>query len=184
MEIIEAISARRAYRNLSPEPLPEGTAERIVQAGHLAPSCFNNQSWRIVAASGEALAGLREALSEANAWAAKAPLIIAVSAKEADDCRLDDGRDYFLFDAGLCAMNMITQATAEGLVAHPIAGFNPKKAKSALGIDKDRVLITLIIVAKRADGSAEDNEAMNASQKSSEGAPRVRKPLEEIARFL
>lgn len=184
MEILKAISERRAYRHLSPEALPDGAARRIVEAGHLAPSCFNNQPWRIVAASGESLAGLREALSEANAWAAKAPLIIAVTTKEADDCRLDDGRDYFMFDAGLCSMNMILQASSEGLVAHPIAGYNPKKAKSALGIDKDRVLATLIVIARKGEGSPESNAAMNASQKASEGGPRSRKPIDEVASFV
>jgi nitroreductase len=185
MEIINAISARRAYRFLSTEALPEGAAQRIVEAGHLAPSCFNNQPWKISAASGgEALDALRASLSETNAWATRAPMIIAVAVRASDDCRLEDGRDYALFDAGLCAMNMMSQATAEGLVAHPIAGYNPKKAKAALGIDKDYVLAVLIIVARHSEGDLEADTVLMPWQKTGEAAPRNRKPLEDVARFL
>jgi nitroreductase len=195
MEIIDAISARRAYRFLSADALPDGSARRIVEAGHLAPSCFNNQPWRITAASGDAAGGgaghgdepltaLRAALSETNAWATRAPMIIAVAVRASDDCRLEDGRDYALFDAGLCAMNMISQATAEGLVAHPIAGYNPKKAKAALGIDKDYVLAVLIVVARRAEGDIEADTVLMPWQKTAESAPRNRKPLDDVARFV
>lgn len=183
MEILKEISGRRSWRALSEAALPEGAARRIVQAGILAPSCYNNQPWRITAAEGETLLSLKDTLSEGNAWATRAPLIIAVAVRECDDCRLEDGREYALFDAGLCAMNMITQATAESLVAHPIAGYNPKKAKAALGLPKDLVLIALIVVARRGDPTSADGGLLKEWQKESETSPRKRKPEEEVAAF-
>lgn len=181
MEIQKAISNRRAFRALSPEQLPADTVRRIIEAGTLAPSCYNNQPWHIVAASSEPLAALRESLSEGNAWATRAPLIIAVAVRASDDCRLDDGRDYALFDAGLCAMNMMTQATAEGFVAHPIAGYNPKKAKAALGIPSDHVLAVLIVVGEKVDPEATDAVPLKEWQLKGEREPRQRKPLGEVA---
>jgi len=193
MEILKLLAERRSYRHLSSEPLPRGAARRIVEAGTLSPSCFNNQPWRIVAAgsqdgSGEADSGaeleaLKAALSEGNAWAKAAPLIIAIAVRASDDCRMDDGRDYALFDAGLCAMGMMVQASAEGLVAHPIAGYNPRKAKSALGIPADYVLAALLIVARRKSGDASEDPVLSTSQKASENGPRSRKPLAEVASF-
>ncbi|HUW71345.1 MAG TPA: nitroreductase family protein [bacterium] len=193
MEILRLLAERRAYRYLSSEPLPSGAARRIVEAGTLSPSCFNNQPWRIVAAGKQdgsddtdgdaALEALKATLSDGNAWAKAAPLIIAIAVRASDDCRMDDGRDYALFDAGLCAMGMIVQASSEGLVAHPIAGYNPKKAKSALGIPSDYVLATLIIVARRKAGDAEDDPVLSTSQKASEKGPRSRKPLVDVASF-
>lgn len=192
MEIIREIAERRAYRFLSAEPLPEGAAMRILEAGTLAPSCFNSQPWRLVAAGidadggvadSEVLDALRATLSDGNAWARKAPLIAAIAIRASDDCRLEDGRDYALFDAGLCAMAMIIQASAEGLVAHPIAGYNPKKAKAALGVPGDYVLAALIVVARRGEGSAEDDPVLSPSQKGSETGPRSRKPLADVASF-
>ena len=184
MELLKAISDRRAYRGLSPDPLPEDAVRRIVEAGTLAPSCYNNQPWRIVVRDIPVLAdalppdALREALAEGNAWATRAPLIIAVAVRASDDCRLEDGRDYALFDAGLCAMNMMIQATAEGIVAHPIAGYNPKKAKAALGIPADYVLAVLIVVGKHGDPEA---APLKEWQLKAESAPRLRKPLGEVA---
>lgn len=178
MEILKAIEERRAYRALSPEALPAGAAERIVQAGTLAPSCYNNQPWRIVTAAGSGLEALRPALSEGNAWALDAPMIIAMSVRASDDCRLDEGRDYALFDAGLCSMAMMLQATEEGLVAHPIAGYNPKKAKAALGIPKDHVLIALIIVGRKATDISD--ATLSSWQVTAEKSVRSRKPLTEV----
>jgi len=198
MKLLKAISDRRAYRALSPDPLPDDAVRRIVEAGTLAPSCYNNQPWRIVlhdvpvmtdgAQAGapslargneQPLDALLESLSEGNAWATRAPLIVAVAVRASDDCRLEDGRDYALFDAGLCAMNMMIQATAEGLVAHPIAGYNPKKAKAALGIPKDHVLITLVVVAWRGSAEAGDDGLLAPWQKESESSARDRKPFGE-----
>jgi len=68
-------------------------------------------------------------------------------------------------------------------VAHPIAGYNPKKAKSALGVPGDYVLAALIVVARRAEGSAADDPVLSPSQKASETGPRSRKPLAEVASF-
>ncbi len=171
MDILACITNRRACRAISTEALAGEEIETIVGAGLLAPSCFNSQPWRIVVASGDTLAALKESLAESNAWARQSPAIIAVAARESDDCRQDEGRDYGLFDAGLCVMNMLTQATAMDIVAHPIAGFNAKKAKKALGIPGDYILITLVVLGKKGD-----NPKMTPSQAQAETAPRERKP--------
>jgi len=190
MEILEAISDRRAFRALTPEKLPADMVRRIVEAGTFAPSCYNNQPWRIVIRDVSVLTdgpqtgapdALCESLAEGNAWATKAPLIIAVAVRASDDCRLEDGRDYALFDAGLCAMNMMTQATAEGIVAHPIAGYNPKKAKAALGIPPEYVLAVLIVAGRRSAPEAQDTAPLKEWQLKSERGPRQRKPLGEVA---
>ena len=120
MALLKEIDERRAYRALKTTSLPDKALQNIITAGTYAPSCYNNQPWRVVVSTGSSLEALKASLSEGNVWATRAPAILAVAVKESDDCRLEDGRDYALFDAGLCAMNMMTQATAEGLVAHPI----------------------------------------------------------------
>lgn len=181
MEILKAIADRRAYRAIKDEPLGQGTLDLILEAGTLAPSCFNNQPWRVVAAEGDRLAALKGALTEGNAWATRAPAILAVAVREGDDCRLEDGRDYALFDAGLCAMNMLTQATALGLVAHPMAGYNPKKAKAALGIPGDYVLITLIALGVKGELDGPDASLLQPWQIERDRGPRQRKALAETA---
>ncbi len=181
MSMLPALTERRARRALSAEPLPEGALGLILEAGTLAPSCYNNQPWRLVASAlgDESLPALRAALAPGNAWALVAPAIVAIAVREADDCRLDDGRDYALLDAGLCAMALMTQATALGLIAHPIAGFSPKKAKAALGVPADHVLPVLVVLAR--PGGPEALAALEPWQRDAEAAPRERRSLGEVA---
>jgi nitroreductase len=181
MGLLKEIDERRAFRALKTTAIPGEVLGNIIRAGTYAPSCYNNQPWRVVAATGASLEALKASLSEGNVWATRAPAILAVTVKESDDCRQEDGRDYALFDAGLCAMNMMIQATAEGLVAHPIAGYNPKKAKAALGIPSDQILITLIILASKGELEGEDASLLKEWQLERDRGERQRKPEGETA---
>ncbi|HON89694.1 MAG TPA: nitroreductase family protein [Spirochaetia bacterium] len=174
--ILSAITSRRAARALAPDPIPEEDIEEIVLAGTLAPSCYNNQPWRIIAVTeATMLENVREALAPGNAWAKKAPLILVLATRPCDDCRLDEGRDYAHFDLGLCAMNIMLQATHLGYVAHPIAGFTPKKVRQKLSIPLDYDIVTLIIIGKK--GTPDNLEPW---QQAAETAPRERKPISEV----
>ena len=75
-------------------------------------------------------------------------MIIAVFSKKEDDCVIRD-REYYLFDTGMATGFLILRATELGLVAHPIAGYSPKKTREILGIPNDHKVITLIIVGKQ-----------------------------------
>ncbi len=46
---------------------------------------------------------------------------------------------------------MILRATELDLVAHPIAGYSPKKTREILGIPENYDVITLVIVGKHSD---------------------------------
>jgi len=153
MDILPELSARRAFRSIAPDPLPEEQVARLLEAATLAPSCFNNQPWRMIAVSGEALPSLREALSEGNRWATRAPLIVVFATKPSLDCRQDAGRDYAYFDLGQSAMALQLQAVREGLYAHPVAGYSAARAAKAISLPEDFVVLTLVIVGKPGDSS-------------------------------
>lgn len=174
-EVNPLLAARRAWRALSPEPIPREALERLVGAAHLAPSCFNNQPWRFVVATGPELEKVKAALPGGNYWAQRAPAILALASHRDLDCQLSDGRDYFLFGCGLATGFLMVQATQMGLVAHPIAGYDPPAVKEALGIPSDYVLITLIVVGKRGDLSV-----LSDKHRELELGPRDRKPLSSV----
>jgi len=176
MTLIPELVERRARRALSAEALPEETVGRLLEAATLAPSCFNNQPWRFVAVQGENLGELRAALTEGNRWATRAPLVILLATKLSLDCRLDGGRDYAYFDLGMAALALMAQATREGLIAHPIAGFSPGKAAKAVALPEDFVVVTLIIVAKPGEA-----DLLSDWQAKGEAEGRQRKPLGEVA---
>ncbi len=148
MDVKEAIEKRRAYRSFVPVTITKDLVEDLARCAGLAPSCNNFQPWRFVFAYGRpALERLHESLSEGNRWAKDSSLIIAAFARKDDDCMMR-GRDYFLFDVGMSVAFIILRATELGLVAHPIAGYDEKKAKKAVNIPDEMTLITLINVGK------------------------------------
>lgn len=176
MDIVPELVERRARRGIAAEPIPEDTVGRLLEAATLAPSCFNNQPWRLVAVSGERLEALRGALTEGNRWATRAPLIVVFATKPSLDCRSEGGRDYAQFDLGMAAMAFMTQATREGLIAHPIAGYSPSKVARAIELGEDLVPVTLIIV-----GRPGGEDLLAEWQLAREHGERERKPLGEVA---
>jgi len=151
MDVKEAINKRRAFRSLEPIEIKEELIEDLAQCAQMFCSCFNNQPWRYVFVyDPEMLKKMHTALSPGNEWTQQASMIIAVFSKPEFDCVIKD-RKYYLFDTGMATAAMILRATELGLVAHPIAGYNPKKTQEILGIPNDMEVITLVIVGEHSD---------------------------------
>ncbi len=176
MPVREAVGARRARRALSSEAIREDELMAMLEAMRLSPSCNNNQPWNAIAVRGdEALASLKECLPRGNGWAKASPLIIAVCSRDDDDCLLSDRRDYHLFDCGLAVGEMMLAATGMGIIAHPIAGYDPLKAKEALSIPGEHILITLVVCGR--PGS--DSSMLSEKQLLAERERPARKPWRE-----
>ena len=151
MDVKEAIDRRRAYRSLDPVEMTDDILDALAESARLAPSCFNNQPWRFVFVHGpEALERLHEALSRGNDWARAGSMIIAVLAKKEDDCIIKD-REYYLFDAGMGTAFLILRATELGLVAHPIAGYSPRKVRESLDIPDEMQVVALVVLGRHSD---------------------------------
>ena len=178
MNVREAIESRRAHRALAPIKITEDTVHDLAEAARLSASCFNNQPWRIVfVREREVLERLFETLPDGNAWARASSMIVAVASRPDLDCQIM-GRDYFLFDTGMATAHLILRATELGLVAHPIAGYSPKKVRGVLEIPDDMTVITLVIVGKHTD---EINDLLSEAQAASEPERPERRPFEEFA---
>jgi len=179
MSILPQIEKRRARRAIDPRSVGKDVLVRLAQAAHLAPSCANSQSWRIITVADEQkLEALKATLTSGNYWAQKSPAIAAFVSSLDWDARLDGGRDYAFFDLGMAAMAYQLQAVEEGLYAHPIAGFDEAAAKLALGIPEAAVLETLIVL-----GYPGDSAGLSEKHLASETSPRDRKSLDEVAAF-
>ncbi|MEW5815389.1 MAG: nitroreductase family protein [Spirochaetota bacterium] len=177
--LIREIDERRAKRALQATPIPEEVINRLLKAATYAPSCFNNQPWRIIVTnSQDSLDIIKANLPEGNYWVKQSPLIFLFTTKNELDCQLNDNRNYALFDLGLAAENLILQAVKEGLIAHPIAGFKPVPIKEALGIPQDYTLIVLIVT-----GYPGEITLLSEKDKSREAAERVRKPDKEVIMY-
>ena len=177
MDVLKAIHERRAYRSLIPVEIPDDLIEDLARSARLAPSCFNNQPWRFVfVRHPKMLQKMFDALSSGNIWAHEASMIIAVFSKEEDDCIIRN-RIYYQFDCGLAVGFLVLRATEMGLVAHPIAGFSPKKTRAILGIPEEYKVITLIIVGKHTE---KINPVLSDKQTASEKRRPRRKKISDF----
>lgn len=149
MDVSEAINQRRARRIFDSRPIENEKVLALVEAMRLAPSCNNNQPWRVtICRDPESLAKAKSALSKGNVYATKAPLIFVIASRVEDDCHgLSDRRDYHMFDCGLAVGQMLLRATELGLIAHPIAGYDPLAVKRELGIPGEYIVSTMINIA-------------------------------------
>ena len=151
MNVKEAIHKRRAFRSFEPVEITKDFLNDLAECAQLSASCFNNQPWRyIFVYEPEMLEKMHKALSQGNEWAHKASLIIVVLGKKEDDCVIHD-RVYCQFDIGMATAHMILRATELDLVAHPIAGYSPRKTRDILGIPDDIDVIALVIVGKKSN---------------------------------
>lgn len=151
MDVKEAIKKRRAYRSLEPLKIDKKLIKDLSECAQISESCFNNQPWNYIFVYDEnKLKEMHEALSKGNDWAKKASMIIVVIGKKDEDCVIYD-RIYYRFDIGLATQSIVLRATELGLVAHPIAGYSPKKTRKILNIPDEYDVITLVIVGKQSD---------------------------------
>ncbi len=177
MDVIQAIKKRRAFRSLKPVEINKKLVNDLAESAKLSPSCFNNQPWRFVFVFEPGiLKKMHSALSTGNEWAQSASMMIAVFSKKEDDCMIRD-REYHQFDLGMSVGFLILRAMELGLIAHPIAGFSPKKTREILGIPKEYQVITLVMIGKHTE---EINPVLSDDQIKAEKKRPLRKRLKEF----
>ena len=153
MDVKTAIETRRAYRSLAPAEITPELVNDLAHCASLAASCFNKQPWRFVFVyDREMLLNMRQALNKGNQWVNNASLIVAVATRKELDCVMKDGREYAQFDTGMATAHLILRATELGLVAHPIAGYDPLMVREILSIPAELTVITLVNIGKHETG--------------------------------
>ncbi|MBE3112904.1 MAG: nitroreductase family protein [Acidobacteria bacterium] len=178
MDVHAAIETRRATRSLDRVEITAGLVRDLASHARLAPSCSNNQPWRFVFVHDpEKIEAMKPVFNEGNRWCHAASMIVAVFSRKDDDCVVKD-REYHQFDTGMATAFLILRATELGLVAHPIAGYSPKKTREVLGIPEEYQVITLVLVGKR---SATLNPVLSEKQIEAETTRPARLPFETFA---
>ena len=104
-----------------------------------------------------------------------APVIIVICARPSDDV-IRDGKEYYLFDAGLAVENMLLAATNLGLVTHPMTGTNESEIKKVLHIPDDVRVVAVTPLAYPIEGTYGRAAKERLSQ-------RTRKDLKEMVYF-
>jgi len=177
MEFHRVIGARRSLRAFSQRTVETEKIERMLDAARWSPSCANRQPWRfvVVGADAPSRAAVEEALDAGNAWAKRAPVLIAAGARR-EDAAVVESRDYFLLDTGMALMSLLYRAVDQGLLVHPMAGWKEGPLRAALGLPEDFTPAAVVAV-----GYAGKIGDLDEATRKKDEKPRARKPLGEVA---
>ena len=175
----DLLTRRWSPRAFSEQPVEPATLLSLLEAARWAPSSSNEQPWRfVVAAKNQPVEydRLLTCLLEGNRkWAYRAPvLMLSVARMDFEE----DGRPnrHAFHDVGLATENLLLQATALGLVAHPMAGFDIEKARTELKLPSGYEPVAMTAVGYPGELSVLPDYLQQRELK-----PRERKPLTEIA---
>ena len=153
-DILPLILNRWSPRSFTPEPVSEDQLMGCLEAARWAPSSGNEQPWRFLYARTEGdLARFRSCLVEANqAWANKAPVLIAVCAKKSSSGGGDNALSAF--DTGAAWILLALEARRRGLYTHGMAGFDKEKATRLLKIPEGSEVIAFVALGHRGPAEA------------------------------
>lgn len=181
--ILDAITRRRAHLSFSGKPVSQEVLLELFEAAILAPSSGNNQPWRYFYGIHDSAGfeALFNCLDEGNQrWAKDAGALILSAAQMR---YVYKNKEYInthaRHDTGLANALLMIQGIATGLKTHPMGGFDPEKARKAVGLGPD--LDPVIMIAAGYPGNETDLPADLFERQIS---PRKRKPLDEIAKQL
>jgi nitroreductase len=152
--IHELLSRRWSPRAFDARPIEADKLRSLFEAVRWAPSSNNEQPWRFIVAGKEqrpAYDRLLACLVEGNrTWASCAPLLVLSVARLNFEESGKPNR-HALHDIGMATENLLLQATALDLAAHPMAGFNAEQARADLKIPSDYEPIAMIAVGYPGD---------------------------------
>jgi len=176
--IEELLRRRWSPRAFAERPVEPEKLLSMFEAARWSASSFNEQPWSFIVATRDDEAEFARMLSclvESNqTWAARASVLI-VSVARLNFAQSGKPNSHAIHDVGLATAQMINQAMAMGLFAHPMAGFYPDKVRELYGVPEGHDPVSVI-----AAGYAGDPAALTESQRQRELAPRVRKPQEQF----
>ncbi|MGC9997144.1 MAG: nitroreductase family protein [Terriglobia bacterium] len=162
----------------SPRPVEPEKLRQLFEAARSAPSCYNEQPWRFVAARREDPEGfgrLLDTLVEQNrAWARNAPVLV-LSVAKVDFTHNGQPNRHAWHDVGQAAAYLTLQATELGLYVHQMGGFDPVKARQLLNIPEGYEPAAMIAV-----GYPGESESLPEALRQRDSTRRPRKSLDTL----
>jgi nitroreductase len=145
MDVWQAIMERRSVRAFRPDPVPEETLRKLVEAGLWAPSGGNAQTWRFVIVSDPQK--MRQIKMLSPGLLGNPPAVIAICQDVAESERKGAklGKEVMTWmDTAMAAENIMLAAYAEGLGTCPICSFHPVGVQKLLHLP-DHILPQMLI---------------------------------------
>ncbi len=152
MDFLKLAEERYSVRKFTDEPIDKEIIDKILKAGHVAPTACNFQPQRImVISSPEALEKLKDC-TRCHFDCTCAMLVCY----NKDECwtRKYDGETSGFVDASIVTTHMMMEATELGIGSTWVMHFNPEKMISAFNIPENIVPVALLVMGHPAEDSA------------------------------
>jgi nitroreductase len=161
MSLVNAILSRRSIRRYEPKPIPKKALDKILEAGRMAPSAMNRQSWHFVVVTDDTV---KHELSNGlyNRFIRTAPVVIVGCAH-----RDRIAGELSVISAAIALENMVIAAWALGIGSCWIGAFQEGKIKRLLAIPEDWEIVGFVTFGYPAETPK----------------PKAKKPLEEITSY-
>jgi len=179
--IHDLIAARWSPRALDQDtPVSRQQITALLEAARWAPSCFGDQPWRYLVwdrfADEAEWQQAFECLAEGNrAWVRKCPLLLAAVADSVFGRNGKPNR-WAQYDTGAASENLCLQATAMGLAAHQMGGFDKTRLAEIFQIPERFTPMAMIAV-----GVPAAPDTLPKEFRDGETAPRERRALSDLA---
>jgi len=151
----------------------------LVEAARWAPSCFGDEPWRFIIWNKNTDAAAWQKAFDTlvpfnQGWVKDSPILILATANTLFGHNGKENR-WGAYDTGAASENICLQATALGLMAHQMGGFDADKVRAAFSIPEQFQLMAMISVGYPVDVSTLAGEVLER-----ETAARKRKALGEV----
>ena len=172
----ELIRKRWSPRAFADRPVDEALLLQVFEAASWAFSSANRQPWRYIYGhkGSPVFATLLSCLNPSNQiWVQQAPILILSIAHTIDD----EGKDNSsaLHDVGAANATLALEAAANGLVTHPMGGFDKVKTRELCRLRDGADPVTFIALGYQGDPSM-----LPEKLRDRETALRSRKPFTEL----
>lgn len=148
---IEPIILNRwSSRAFSGEKITESEFMRLLEAARWAQSSFNNQPWHFLYAfrdTTEWQTFFDLMIPFNQEWGQRASVLVVVVSYTLFEYNKQPSRTHS-FDTGAAVQNLALQAYAQGLIAHPIEGFDYDKARKTLHIPDEYAVEAMVVIGK------------------------------------
>ena len=175
--IPELLLRRWSPRAFADREIPSADLEKLFVAASWAASSFNEQPWRFFLGrrGDQTYKKIFESLMEFNqGWAKHAPVLLLSIGKTVFSHN-GSPNAYGLHDTGAATANLMLQATALGLHAHSMAGFDKERARASFSVPPEYEM-----GAATAVGYLGDPLSLPEQYQKGELTPRTRKPVAEF----
>ncbi len=152
MGLLPEIERRRSVRSYTDEPVSDEALARILDAGRLAPSAKNRQTWRFIAITAP---GTRTRIQDAafgQDYIGEAPVVIALCTTNVE-YKMPNGQLSYPIDISIAASFMMLQATHEELGSCLVTTFREDDVRSILTVPYSMRVVLLLTVGHSSDTS-------------------------------